>query len=145
MPRASNDHGLTGFDHVEIYVRDRPKAVNFFARQLGFVIVVERPDHTELLCGDQLLKLSDAPKGNRNDGIDHLAFRVSEWTGLRSRLRRARLRITGEREFADGRSISLAGPERFRVELFYRTGPPVHVRLSPILARPEDGEPELAP
>lgn len=140
MPRPSHDHGLTGFDHVEIYVRDRPKAVTFFAQQLGFEILTEQPAHTDLLCGDQLLRLRDSPKGNRNDGIAALSFRVNEWTGLRNRLRRARLRITGEHEFPDGRAIAVQGPERLRVELFYRTGPPVQLRLVPRTV-PEDAGP----
>lgn len=131
MRQPSHDHGLTGFDHVDIYVRDRAKAVNFFARQLGFEILAEQEGTTDLLCGDQLLRLTDSPKGNRNDGIALLAFRVTEWTGLRHRLRRARLRILAEREFADGRSITVQGPERIRVDLFYRTGPPVRVRTPP--------------
>ena len=136
MQHPSHDHGLTGLDHVEIYVRDRPKAVNFFARQLGLDILSEHATHTELLCGDQVLRLRDSPKGNRNDGIGLLSFRVSEWTGLRNRLKRARLRITEESERSDGRSIRVKAPERLRVELFYRTGPPIHVRVAPVPVDP---------
>ena len=126
MPNASHDHGLTGFDHVDIYVRDRSRVAGFFAKQLGFDILGEGPDHTFLLCGDQVLGLRDAPKGSRNDGIDHLAFRVSEWTGLRNRLKRARLTIVGEKERAESRSIYVKGPERLRIELVYRPEPQLH-------------------
>ena len=123
MPTTTHDAGLTSIDHLTIYVRNRPKAVTFFARQLGLVILTEAPDRTMLLCGDQVLGLHDAPKGNRNDGIHHIGFRVAEWTGLKNRLRRARLHFSEERELPDGKSISVQGPERLRVELFYRTSP----------------------
>ena len=128
MPTTSRDHGLAGFDHVDIYVRNRPKATDFFARRLGFDILAEGEDHTFLLCGDQVLGLRDSPKGNRNDGIDHLAFRVLEWTGLRNRLKRSRLTITGEKERAESRSLYLKGPERLRIELVYRPDPSIRPR-----------------
>jgi catechol-2,3-dioxygenase len=126
MPNASHDHGLLGFDHVDIYVRNRTKAAGFFSKQLGFDIIGEGPGHTFLLCGNQVLGLRDSPKGNRNDGVDHLAFRVSEWTGLRNRLKRARLTIVGEKERAESRSIFVKGPERLRIELVYRPDPELH-------------------
>jgi catechol-2,3-dioxygenase len=126
MPNQSHDHGLTGFDHVDIYVRNRAKATEFFARQLGLEILAEGVEHTYLLVGNQVLGLHDSPKGNRNDGVDHLAFRVEEWTGLRNRLVRARLTITGEKERVESRSLFVKGPERLRVELVYRKDPEVH-------------------
>ena len=126
MTHQSHDHGLTGIDHVDLYVRNRAKATEFFARQLGLDILAEGADYTYLLAGDQVLGLHDSPKGNRNDGVDHLAFRVEEWTGLRNRLKRARLTIMGEKERAESRSIFVKGPERMKIELVYRADPTLH-------------------
>lgn len=123
MPNASHDHGLTGIDHVDLYMRNRLKAADFFTKQLGFDLLGEGPGHTYLMVGDQVLGLHDSPKGNRNDGVDHVAFRVAEWTGLRNRLKRSRVTIVGEKERAESRSIYLKGPERLRVELVYRPDP----------------------
>ncbi len=134
MPGASHDHGLTGFDHVDIYVRNRAKAAEFFARQLGLEILAEGPDHTFLLAGDQVLGLRDCPKGSRNDGVDHIAFRVDEWTGLRNRLKRCRVTITGEKEREESRSIYLKGPERLRIELVYRPDPSIRPRTHRVAA-----------
>ena len=130
MSGASHEFGLVGFDHVDLYIRNRPKVADFFARQLGFDVIGEGPDHTFLLCGDQVLGLRDPPKGARLDGVDHLAFRVAEWTGLRNRLRRARLTVTGEKERAESRSLFVKGPEGLRIELVYRPDPDVHPRHS---------------
>jgi catechol-2,3-dioxygenase len=142
MPTTSHDHGLTGFDHVDLYVRDRPKAADFFAKQLGFVILGEGPNHTFLLVGDQVLGLHDPPKGNRNDGVDHLAFRVSEWTGLRNRLKRARVTVLGEKERAESRSIYVKGPSRLKIELVFRPDPEQHPRHPPLSRPVEPVDPE---
>lgn len=132
MPKTSHDHGLTGFDHVDIYVRDRPRARDFFAKQLGLDILAEGPEHTFLLAGDQVLGLHDAPKGSRTEGVDHLAFRVLQWTGLRNRLKRARIQVTGEKEREESRSIYLKGPGRLRIELVYRPDPTIRPTAHPL-------------
>ena len=46
-----------GFDHVDVRVKDRPKARRFFVEQLGMDVIGEGPDHTFLLFGDQVLGL----------------------------------------------------------------------------------------
>ncbi len=128
MPRtaAVRDFGLVGFDHIDVRIRDRPKARRFFVEQLGMDVIGEGPDHTFLLFGDQVLGLRDAPDGVKTTGVDHIAFRVSEWTGLRNRVGRARVVITGEKERDDSRSLFLRGPEGLRIELVWRPDPHSH-------------------
>ena len=121
------DFGLVGFDHVDIRLRDREKARRFFVEQLGLDVIGEGPDHTYLLFGDQVLGLRDAKEGEATTGIDHIAIRVSEWTGLRNRVARARVVITGEKERNDSRSLFLRGPEGLRLELVWRPDPQVHI------------------
>jgi catechol 2,3-dioxygenase-like lactoylglutathione lyase family enzyme len=123
---APREFGLLGFDHVDIRVRDRAKAKRFFVEQLGMDVIGEGPDHTLLLFGDQVLGLRDAKEGETLGGVDHLALRVSEWTGLRSRVGRARVVITGEKEREDSRSLFLRGPEGMRIELVWRPDPHSH-------------------
>lgn len=125
---APREFGLLGFDHVDVRVRNRVKARRFFVEQMGMDVIGEGPDHTFLLFGDQVLGLRDAKDENDGPrGIDHLAFRVSEWTGLRSRVGRARVVITGEKEREDSRSLFLRGPEGIRIELIWRPDPHTHV------------------
>ena len=121
------DFGLIGFDHVDIRVRDREKARRFFVEQLGMDIIGEGVDHTYLVFGDQVLGLHDLKDGESPSSIDHLAIRVSEWTGLRNRIARARVTITGEKERNESRSLYLRGPEGLRLELVWRPDPSVHV------------------
>ena len=123
---APREFGLIGFDHVDIRVRDRTKAKRFFVEQLGMDVIGEGPDHTFLLFGDQVLGLRDAKDGETLGGLDHIALRVSEWTGLRSRVGRARVVITGEKEREDSRSLFLRGPEGMRIELIWRPDPHTH-------------------
>ena len=120
------DFGLLGFDHVDVRVRDRDKARRFFVEQLGMDVIGEGPDHTFLLFGDQVLGLRDAKEGEGPKGVDHIAIRVSEWTGLRNRVARARVVITGEKERNDSRSLFLRGPEGLRLELVWRPDPHTH-------------------
>ena len=121
---APREFGLLGFDHVDVRVKDRAKASRFFVEQMGMDVVGEGPDHTFLLFGDQVLGLRDAKDENDGPrGIDHIAFRVAEWTGLRSRVGRARVTITGEKEREDSRSLFLRGPEGIRIELVWRPDP----------------------
>ena len=130
MPQktAPREFGLVGFDHVDVCVKDRAKARRFFVEQMGMDIVGEGPDHTFLLFGDQVLGLRDANDGIEGPkGVDHIAFRVSEWTGLKSRVGRARVVITGEKERDDSRSLYLRGPEGLRIELVWRPDPHTHV------------------
>ena len=124
---APREFGLVGYDHVDIRVRDRAKARRFFVEQMGMDVIGEGPDHTFLLFGDQVLGLRDTDGKETPHGIDHLAFRVSEWTGLRSRVGRARVVITGEKERDDSRSLFLRGPEGIRIELVWRPDPHSHV------------------
>jgi len=123
---APREFGLLGFDHVDVRVRDRAKAKRFFVEQLGMDVIGEGTDHTFLLFGDQVLGLRDAKEDETLGGIDHIALRVSEWTGLRSRVGRARVVITGEKEREDSRSLFLRGPEGLRIELVWRPDPHAH-------------------
>jgi len=123
---APREFGLLGYDHVDVRVRDRAKAKRFFVEQLGMDVIGEGSDHTFLLFGDQVLGLRDAKDGETLGGIDHIALRVSEWTGLRSRVGRARVVITGEKEREDSRSLFLRGPEGLRIELVWRPDPHMH-------------------
>jgi catechol-2,3-dioxygenase len=127
----TRDFGLVGFDHVDLSVKDRERARRFFVEQLGLEVIGEGPDHTFLLLGDQVLGLHDAKDGPGPSGIDHLALRVSEWTGLRSRVGRARVTITGEKERQDSRSLYLRGPEGLSIELVWRPDPSLHVCMHP--------------
>jgi len=111
---------------VDVRVRDRVKAKRFFVEQLGMDVIGEGDEHTFLLFGDQVLGLHDAKEGESLGGIDHLALRVSEWTGLRSRVGRARVTITGEKEREDSRSLFLRGPEGLKIELVWRPDPHAH-------------------
>ena len=111
---------------MDVRVRDRAKAKRFFVEQLGMDVIGEGTDHTFLLFGDQVLGLRDAKEGEVLGGIDHIALRVSEWTGLRSRVGRARVVITGEKEREDSRSLFLRGPEGLRIELVWRPDPHTH-------------------
>jgi catechol-2,3-dioxygenase len=115
-----------GFDHIDLKVKDRVKAQRFFVEQLGMDVIGEGPDHTFLLFGDQVLGLRDANEKESASSIDHIAFRVSEWTGLKSRVGRARVVITGEKEREDSRSLYLRGPEGIRIELVWRPDPHTH-------------------
>jgi len=125
---APRDFGLIGFDHVDIRVKDRAKARRFFVEQLGMDVLGESADHTFLIFGDQVLGLHDAKADSAGlAGIDHVALRVSEWTGLRSRVGRARVVITGEKEREDSRSLFLRGPEGLRIELVWRPDPETRV------------------
>jgi len=127
----SRDFGILGYDHVDIKVKDRDRARRFFVEQLGMDVIGEGADHTFLLFGDHVLGLHDAKDGAGPAGVDHLALRVSEWTGLRSRVGRARVTITGEKERDDSRSLYLRGPEGLAIELVWRPDPHVHVCSHP--------------
>jgi catechol-2,3-dioxygenase len=118
---------MVGFDHVDLKVRNREKLRRFFVEQMGMDVIGEGPDHVYLLFGDQVLGLHDAPDGETTSTIDHLAFRVSEWTGLRNRVARARVAILGEKERPDSRSLYLRGPDGLRLELVWRPDPSVHL------------------
>ena len=107
---APREFGLVGFDHVDIRIKDREKMRRFFVEQMGMDVIGEGADHTYLLFGDQVLGLHDLKEGEAPSLVDHIAFRVSEWTGLRNRVARARVVITGEKERNDSRSLFLRGP-----------------------------------
>ena len=127
---------------MDVKVRNREKARRFFVEQLGMDIVGEGPDHTFLLFGDQVLGLHDAEEGEALGGVDHIALRVSEWTGLRSRVGRARVVITGEKEREDSRSLFLRGPEGLRIELVWRPDPHSHSCSHGTVPPPKEPEAE---
>jgi catechol-2,3-dioxygenase len=131
VARKSVDFGITGFDHVDLRFQDRAKARRFFVEQMGLDVLGEGPDHTFLLFGDQVLGLRDAKKGERPGGVDHLALRVDSWLGLRSRITRARIDVTAEKERDNSRSLYLKGPEGIRIELVYRPDPATHKCANP--------------
>ncbi|MCI4327586.1 MAG: VOC family protein [Thermoplasmata archaeon] len=131
MVRKSVDFGMTGFDHVDLRVPDRAKARRFFVEQLGLDVLGEGPDHTFLLLGNQVLGLRDAKKGDRASGVDHIALRVDSWLGLRSRITRARIEVTAEKERDNSRSLYLKGPDGLRIELVYRPDPETHKCANP--------------
>jgi catechol 2,3-dioxygenase-like lactoylglutathione lyase family enzyme len=137
---APREFGLIGFDHVEIRLKDRAKARRFFVEQLGMDVIGEGPDHTNLLFGDQVLGLRDAKETEKSGGIDHIALRVSEWTGLKSRVSRARVTITAEKEREDSRSLFLRGPEGIRIELVWRPDPQSHTCAHPMPVAPPPAE-----
>ena len=140
MARQNIDFGIASFDHVELRVKDRTKARRFFVEQLGLDVLGEGPDHTFLLLGDQVLGFRDAKKGERVTGVDHLALRVTSWLGLRSRITRARIEVTGEKERDDSRSLYLKGPDGLQIELVYRPDPASHRCLNQTVAVPPPDE-----
>ena len=123
MARQTVDVGIAGFDHVDIKVRDRAKARRFFVEQLGLDVLSDGPHHTFLILGNQVLGLRDPEKGERTTGVDHIAIRVDSWLGLRSRITRARVEVTAEKERDDSRSLFLKGPNGLLIELVYRPDP----------------------
>jgi catechol-2,3-dioxygenase len=131
MKSPPRDFGIVGFDHVDLRVINRPKLARFLAEQLGMDVIGEGPDHTFLLFGDQVLGLRDPKEGEKPTGLDHIALRVSEWTGLKSRVTRARVVITGEKERDDSRSLFLRGPDGIKIELIWRPDPSRHICSSP--------------
>jgi catechol-2,3-dioxygenase len=120
------DFGISGFDHVELHVKDLVKARRFFIDQLKLAVLGEGPDHLFLLFGDQVLGLRAGDPKSRTDGVDHIALRVDNWTGLRTRLKRARLEVMGEKERDESRSLYLKGPDGLSVELVWRPDPRRH-------------------
>ena len=141
---ATREFGLIGFDHVDLKIKDRAKARRFFVEQLGMDVIGEGAEHTYLLFGDQVLGLRDAKEGEGPTGIDRIAIRVSEWTGLRSRVSRARVTITGEKEREDSRSLFLRGPEGLRIELVWRPDPHSHHCSHPPAVVPRTAEDDEA-
>jgi catechol-2,3-dioxygenase len=131
MKSPPRDFGIVGFDHVDLRVANRPKLARFLAEQLGMDVLGEGPEHTFLLSGDQVLGLHDPKEGEKPSGLDHIALRVSEWTGLKSRVTRARVVITGEKERDDSRSLFLRGPDGIKIELIWRPDPTHHACSSP--------------
>ena len=126
MKSPVREFGLIGFDHVDLRVRDLPKARRFFVEQLGMDILGDGEEHTYLLFGDQVLGLHAAKEGEPVGGVDHIALRVSEWTGLKSRVQRSRVVITGEKEREESRSLFLRGPAGIKIELVWRPDPSAH-------------------
>jgi catechol 2,3-dioxygenase-like lactoylglutathione lyase family enzyme len=139
-PRAA-EIGLECVDHVDIRVRNLERARRFFVDQMGMDVIGEGEDHLFLLIGDQVLGLRRLAGGRQGPtGVDHIALRVGEWVGLRNRVRRARLEVTGEKERDDSRSLFLKGPEGLRIELVWRPNPHNH----PACPSPEAPAPSVA-
>lgn len=113
-------------DHVDLKVAHRADARDFFVDRLGLTLLSDGPTHTFLLVGDDVLGLHDAAPGEAMVGVDHLALRVSHWEGLRARLESAGVRVTGEKERDDSRSLFVDGPEGLQVELVHRPDPQKH-------------------
>jgi catechol 2,3-dioxygenase-like lactoylglutathione lyase family enzyme len=130
---------FVGFDHVDIRVRNRAKVRRFFVEQLGLEVLGDGADHSFLLLGDQVLGLRDLPKGARGSGVDHIALRVAAWTGLRNRIRRARVEVLREKERDDSRSLFLKGPDGLQIELVWRPDPSQHGCTSPRHRPPSSG------
>lgn len=130
MSAKELDFGISGFDHVDVRVRDLVKARRFFVEQLKLAVIGESADHLFVLFGDQVLGLRRAePDARPNGGVHHIALRVESWTGLRNRLKRARLEVVDEKERDESRSLYLKGPDGLSVELVWRPDPhrhPVH-------------------
>jgi catechol-2,3-dioxygenase len=142
MKSPPRDFGLLGFDHVDLRVANRAKLARFFAEQLGMDVLGEGPTHTFLLIGDQVLGLHDPKEGEKPSGLDHIALRVSEWTGLKSRVTRARVTITGEKERDDSRSLFLRGPDGIKIELVWRPDPSRHTCEHPPAVQPPPADDE---
>jgi len=136
---------LLGFDHVDLRVKNRVKARRFFVEQLGMDLIGEGPDHTFLLFGDQVLGLHDARPNTKFGGIDHLALRVADWTGLRNRVRRARIVVSGEKERDDSRSLYLKGPDGLSLELVWRPDPRQHNCSHPTPVAPPTADDDEEP
>ncbi|MCI4358252.1 MAG: VOC family protein [Thermoplasmata archaeon] len=129
MSAKELDFGISGFDHVDLHVKDLTKARRFFVEQLKLAVIGEGPDHAFLLFGDQVLGLRTGEARSGTDGVDHIALRVESWTGLRTRLKRARLEVVKEKERDESRSLYLKGPDGLSLELVWRPDPhrhPVH-------------------
>lgn len=126
MKSPPREFGLVGFDHIDLRVKDLEKARRYFVEQLGMDVLGEGEDHCYLLFGDQVLGLHLAKPDEVLGGVDHVALRVSEWTGLKSRVQRARVVITGEKEREDSRSLFLRGPAGLKIELVWRPDPSAH-------------------
>jgi catechol 2,3-dioxygenase-like lactoylglutathione lyase family enzyme len=136
MKSPPRDFGIVGYDHVDLRVVNRPKLVRFFTEQMGMDVIGEGDDHTFLLFGDQVLGFHDAKEGEKPSSVDHIALRVSEWTGLKSRVARSRVVIIGEKEREDSRSLFLRGPDGIRLELVWRPDPHSHICRHPPVAKP---------
>ncbi len=139
---------LLGFDHVDLKVRNREKTRRFFVEQLGMDPIGEGEHHSYLLLGDQVLGLHDAAPNATTGGVDHVALRVAEWTGLRNRVRRARIVVTHEKERDDSRSLFLRGPDGLSVELVWRPDPRQHSCNNsppPRVSTPADSDEEETP
>jgi catechol-2,3-dioxygenase len=118
---------LEGFDHLDLKVRDRRAAQQFFEAGLGMEVIGDSADHTFLLFGDVVLGLHDA--GSIAPGlsdIDHLALRVREFDGLRGWLQARGITPKGEKRREGSHSLFLDGPEGLQVELVHRAEPHRH-------------------
>lgn len=129
MKSPPRDFGIVGFDHVDVKVKDLEKSRRYFVEQLGMDVIGSADDHCYLLFGDQVLGLHLAKADELLGGVDHIALRVAEWTGLKSRVQRARIVVTGEKEREDSRSLYLRGPAGLRIELVWRPDPSSHAAV----------------
>ncbi|MCI4364050.1 MAG: VOC family protein [Thermoplasmata archaeon] len=127
---------LVGFDHLDLWVRDRAAARQFFEKGLGMEVMGVGEEHTFLLFGDVVLGLRDAqPGATSSSQVHHLALRVSQFDGLREQLLLRGLTPVREREREDSRSLYVEGPEGIEVELIHRPEPHHHECDSPRAGR----------
>ena len=125
-------------DHVDLKVAHREAARDFLVDRLGLKLLAHGPTHTFLLVGDDVLGLHDAAPGEALAGVDHIALRITAWEGLRARLESAGVRVTGEKERDESRSLFVEGPEGLQVELVHRPHPEKHPD-HPAARRPRNG------
>jgi catechol 2,3-dioxygenase-like lactoylglutathione lyase family enzyme len=119
---------ISGFDHVDVKVRDLRSAREFF-EALGLEVMGANDSHAFLLLGDQVLGLRRVARGAAKDGVDHVALRVTSAAAARRALSRAGIRPVRTKRRAESYSWFLAGPEGLEVELVSRPQPhrhPVH-------------------
>lgn len=119
---------FSGFDHVDLKVRDLGAARTFF-QSLGLEIMGASAEHVFLLIGDQVFGLHRVPKGSAKDGVDHVALRVTSPAAARRALAKAGIRPLRTKRRAESYSWFVEGPEGLQVELVSRPEPerhPVH-------------------
>lgn len=109
-----------GIDHADLPVGDLAKAVRFFTEQMGMSLLTSGPDYAVVQCGEQTLGLRGLAPGTPKPGPQRVAFRVTEWIGLRSRVMRSRAVILDEREEEAGRTLRIRGPDGLQIDLVWR-------------------------
>jgi catechol 2,3-dioxygenase-like lactoylglutathione lyase family enzyme len=121
---------LTGFDHVDLNVRDRAALRDFFRDALGMDVIGEGPDHTYLLFGDQVLGLHESEPGEtRRVVLDHVGLRLGKAVDadqLFQRILRAGAKVARTKQRDDSWSAFVEVPGGIRIELVDRPRPHSH-------------------